>query len=173
MIDPPHPTRERDDSLRATTHRVTVARPRPTRGWIEGRTVTDMVELRKLTRGGNCHFPLWISDFGGEPVLQTSGLLALMSVFGRFLGYQIVPNFTNFCQNWCSEGGAKGLEEAVNEGFLATDLFKPCQVGRLVSRCKFSVISFQLSVSVFQFPISGSAGRRKLKTEGTEKRRSW
>jgi len=38
----------------------------------------------------------------------------------------------------CSEGGAKGLEEAVNGGFFATDLFKPCQVPRLVSSCNQS-----------------------------------
>ncbi len=60
--------------------------------------VTDMVRLRKLTQGGNCQLSLWKSDLGGKPVLKTKLLLEMVSVFGRFWGYQIVPNFTNFYQ---------------------------------------------------------------------------
>ena len=60
--------------------------------------VIDMVKLRKLTQGGNCHLSLWKSYPGGKSVLQTNRLLEMVSVFGRFWGYQIVPNFTNFYQ---------------------------------------------------------------------------
>src|SRR5271157_3408215 len=60
--------------------------------------VTDMVKLRKLTKGGNCHLSLWKSYPGGKSVLQTKRLLEMVSVFGRFWGYQIVPNFTKFYQ---------------------------------------------------------------------------
>ena len=76
-------------------------------GWL----VTDMVELRKLTMRINRHFPLWISDHGGKPVLQTSGLSEAVSVFGRFWGYQISPNFTNSYQKRAAnalEGADKG-----------------------------------------------------------------
>ena len=72
-----------------------------------------MVKLRKLIWGVNRHFPHPCHGFCGSPVLQTNGLLALMSVFGRFLGYQIVPNFTNFYQKCV----AKGLEQA-DKGWL-------------------------------------------------------
>ena len=57
MIDPPDPTRERDHSLRAQSHRVTATQPRPRRGRIEGRTGTDMVQRRKLTRDLVANFP--------------------------------------------------------------------------------------------------------------------
>ena len=117
MIEPPQPTRQRDDSWRATTHRVTVTRPRPHRGWIEGRMVTDMVRLRKLIGGVNRHFPHPCHGFGGKPVLKTNGLLALMSVFGRFLGYQIVPNFTNFYQKCVAKGVRRGSKRQLTRGF--------------------------------------------------------
>src|SRR5271157_6235932 len=70
--------------------------------------VTDMVKLRKLTKGGNCHLSLWKSYPGGKSVLQTKRLLGMVSVFGRFWGYQIVPNFTNFYQR----RAANALEQA-------------------------------------------------------------
>jgi hypothetical protein len=57
--------------------------------------VTDMVKLRKLTQNLIANFPCGYLDSWGEMVLQTNGLLETVSVFGRFLGYQIVPNFTN------------------------------------------------------------------------------
>ncbi len=66
--------------------------------------VRDMVKLRKLTSGDHRHFPLWITDLGGKPALQTKGLLEAVSVFGRFLGCQIVPNFTNFYQKRAANG---------------------------------------------------------------------
>src|SRR5271157_5829146 len=108
MSDPPNVTRERGHSLRGTTHRMTVTRPRPNWGSIEGRTLTDVVELRKLTRGNYRQFPLWISDFGGERVLQTSGLSEAVSVFGRFGAYQIVPIFTKSVQRRGCEGARRG-----------------------------------------------------------------
>jgi|SRR5271157_152164 len=129
MIDPPPPTRERDHSLRATTHRVTVTRPRPNRGWIEGRMVTDMVELRKLTRGDHCHFPLWVSDLGGEPVLQTKWLLEAVSVFGRFLSYQIVPNFTNFYQKRVAKRVRTGSNRQLTRGFSRPTYLKCAKSG--------------------------------------------
>ena len=66
--------------------------------------VTDMVKLRKLTWEFNCHFPPPYPDRGGESVLQTKWLLEKVSVFGRFLGYKIVPNFTNFYQKRAANG---------------------------------------------------------------------
>jgi len=75
------------------------------------RLVTGMVKLRKLIQGDNRNFPLWKSDFGDEAVLQTNGLSDQVSVFGRFGGYQIVPNFTNFYQKRAAnrlEQGDKG-----------------------------------------------------------------
>ena len=71
--------------------------------------VTDMVKLRRLTKADNRNFPLWKSDFRGEPLLKTNGLLERVSVFGRFLTYQVLPNFTNFYQ----KRAANGLERAV------------------------------------------------------------
>ena len=63
--------------------------------------VTDMVKLRKLTKGGNCHLSLWKSYPGGKSVLQTKRLLGMVSVFGRFWAtksYQILPIFTKNVQ---------------------------------------------------------------------------
>src|SRR5271157_1922277 len=70
--------------------------------------VTTMVKPRTLIGGvtSNFHHPRF--QFGRKPVLQINGLLGLVSVFGRFLGYQIVPNFTIFYQ----ERAANALEEA-------------------------------------------------------------
>jgi len=55
---------------------------------------TDMVELRKVPQRVNRHFHHPYHGFGGEPVLQTNGLFERVSVFGRFLAYQILPIFT-------------------------------------------------------------------------------
>ncbi len=118
MIDPPDPTpRERDYSLRATTHRVTVTRTRPNRGWIEGRVVTDVVKLRTLIGGANRHFPHPYCHFGAKAVLQTNGLLGLVSAFGRFWGYQILPNFTNFYQKCVAKRGRRGSKRQLTRGF--------------------------------------------------------
>ncbi len=70
--------------------------------------VTTMVKPRTLIGGvtSNFHHPRF--QFGRKPVLQINGLLGLVSVFGRFLGYQIVPNFTIFYQ----KRAANALEEA-------------------------------------------------------------
>src|SRR5208282_3239798 len=129
MIDPPDPTRERDHSLRATTHRVTVTRPRPNRGWIEGRIVIDMVQLRTLTSGDHTHFPLWISDLGGEPVLQTNGLSERLSVFGRFWTYHIVPNFTNFYQKCAAKGMRTGSNRQLTRAFSRPTYLKRVKSG--------------------------------------------
>ncbi len=74
-------------------------------GWL----VTDMVKLRKLIGGIVANFPLAFCHFGVKPLLQTNGLLGLVSFFGRFWGYQIVPNLTNSYQ----KRAASGLEQAV------------------------------------------------------------
>ncbi len=91
--------------------------------------VTDMVKLRKLTQGGDRHFPLWKSDSSGEPVLQTSGLLERVSVFGRFLGYQIVPNFTNFYQKRAAKGVRTGSKRQLTGGFLRALYFNRVKSG--------------------------------------------
>ncbi len=65
---------------------------------------TNMVELRKLTRGDLRHFHHPYHGFAGKPVLKTNWLSERVSVFGRFLGYQILPNFTNFYQKRAANG---------------------------------------------------------------------
>src|SRR5271157_4173142 len=70
--------------------------------------VIDMVDVRKLTKGNYRQFPLWISDFGGELVLQTSGLSERVSVFGHFCAYQIIPIFTKSVQRRGCEGARRG-----------------------------------------------------------------
>jgi len=47
--------------------------------------------------------------------------------FRTFLGLPNLTKFYQFLPKVCSEGGAQGLEEALNEGFSGSDLFKPCQ----------------------------------------------
>ncbi|MGO9274742.1 MAG: hypothetical protein ACLQOO_31695, partial [Terriglobia bacterium] len=63
--------------------------------------------------------------------------------FRAFLGLPNLTKFYQFLPKVCSEGRAKGLEEAVNRGVFASDLFKPCQGRRLMSSRKFSAISHQ------------------------------
>ncbi len=69
---------------------------------------TDMVELRKLTRGDLRHFHHPYRGFGGKPLLQTTGLLERVSVFGRFLTYQILPIFTKSVQRRGCERARRG-----------------------------------------------------------------
>jgi len=71
-----------------------------------------MVKLRKLIGGIVANFPLAFSHFGVIRLLQTNGLLGSLSDFGRFWGYQIVPNPTNSHQ----KRAANGLEQAVMGG---------------------------------------------------------
>ncbi len=117
----PNPTRERDYSLRyslrATTHRVKVTRPRPNREWTEGRMVTDVVELRELIGVANRHFHHPCCRFGAKAVLQTNRLLEAVSVFGHFWGYQIVPNFTNFYQKCVAKRVRRGSKRHLTRGF--------------------------------------------------------
>ncbi len=73
--------------------------------------VTDMVKLRKLSRGVSRHFPHPFWHFGENLLLKTNMLSEQVSAFGRFWGYQIVPNSTNFYQflpKTCSEGARTG-----------------------------------------------------------------
>ncbi len=81
--------------------------------------VTTMVKPRTLIGGvkSNFHHPCF--QFGGKPLLQTNGLLGLVSVFGRFLGCQILPDLTNFYQfrpKVCSEGPQTGVQTGVSGG---------------------------------------------------------
>ena len=66
--------------------------------------VTVMVQQGKLTGNVNRHFHHPSCHFGGKRVLQTNGLLERVAVFGRFLGYQFLPNFTNFDQKRAANG---------------------------------------------------------------------
>ena len=72
--------------------------------------VTDMVQQRKLTEGPERHFPHPFCHFGEKSLLQTRGLLGLLSDFGRFWGYQILPNFTNFYQKRAANGPEEALK---------------------------------------------------------------
>jgi len=62
-------------------------------------------------------------------VLQTSGLSQRMSVFGRFLVYQILPNFTNFYQKCVAKGVRRGSKRQLMGGFL-----RPIYLNRVKSR---------------------------------------
>jgi hypothetical protein len=57
-----------------------------------------MVQQRKLIGSINYHFPHPRATFAAKRLLQTKWLLELVSVFGRFLGCKILPNFTKFYQ---------------------------------------------------------------------------
>ena len=70
--------------------------------------VTGMVQQRRLIGGANRNFPHPFWHFGEKSLLQINGLLGLLSDFGRFWGYQTLPNFTIFDQKWV----ANGLEQA-------------------------------------------------------------
>jgi len=70
--------------------------------------VTLMVQERKLTGGVMRHFPHPSCHFGAKALLQTSGLSEQVAVFGHFLGYQILPNFTNFDQKRAANGSEGG-----------------------------------------------------------------
>src|SRR5208282_2879208 len=60
--------------------------------------VTDVVKMRKLTRGDLRHFPHPFWHFGEKPLLKTKMLPEQVSAFRQFLAYQILPDFTNFYQ---------------------------------------------------------------------------
>jgi len=89
----------------------------------------DMVDMRKLTKGNYRQFPLWISDFGGELVLQTSGLSERVSVFGHFCAYQIIPNFTNFYQKRAAKGVRRGSKRQLTRAFSRPVLLKRVKSG--------------------------------------------
>ncbi len=150
MIDPPHPTRERDHSWPATTRRVTVTRPRPTRGWIEGRIVTGVVGLRNLIGGVNRNFPHPSCRPCAKAVVQTNGLLGLVSAFGRFWAYQILPNFTNSYQECVAKGVRRGSKRQLTRGFLRPIYVNRVKSGGSCQAVSFSVISCQFSVFSFQ-----------------------
>jgi len=63
------------------------------------RLVTDVVKLRKLIEAFHRNFPHSSATLAQRPLLQTNGLLGLVSVLGRFWSCQILPNFTNFTKN--------------------------------------------------------------------------
>ncbi len=80
--------------------------------------VTDVVKLRTLIGGANRHFHHPPCHFGEKSVLQTSGLSERVSVFGRFMAYQILPNFTNFYQKCVAKGGRRGSKRQLTGGLL-------------------------------------------------------
>ncbi len=129
MVDPPDPTCQRCYSLRGTTHRVTVTRPRPNRGLIEGRIVTGVVELRNLIGGVNRNFPHPSCRFCAKAVVQTNGLLGLVSAFGRFWAYQILPNFTNFYQKRVAKGVRRGSKRQLTRAFSRPTYLKCVKSG--------------------------------------------
>ncbi len=106
-----------------------VTQPRQSALGIGDRMVTYVVKPRKLTRGFNRHFPPPWCHLGAKPVLQTKWLLERVSVFGRFLGYQIVPNFTIFYQKRAAKGVRTGSKRQLTGGFFAGDLLKRVKPG--------------------------------------------
>ncbi len=70
--------------------------------------ITLMVERRKLIGRVMRHFPHPWCHFGTRPVLQKKGLFETVSVFGRFWGYQVLPNFTIFYQKRAANGHEGG-----------------------------------------------------------------
>jgi len=79
--------------------------------------IMDMVQQRKLRGEVKRHFPHPFCHFGEKSLLQTNGLLGLVSVFGRFLAYQILPNFTNFYQKCVAKRGRRGSKRPLTRGF--------------------------------------------------------
>jgi len=80
--------------------------------------VRVVVNPRELIGGVNRHFPHPFCHFGAKPLLQTNGLSEQVSVFGHFLGYQILPNFTNFYQKCVAKGVRTGSKRQLTGGFL-------------------------------------------------------
>ena len=91
--------------------------------------ITDMVQLRKLIGGIVANFPLAFCHFGVKPLLQTNGLLGSLSDFGRFFGYQILPNFSNFCQKRVAKGVRTGSKRQSTGGFSRPILLKRVKSG--------------------------------------------
>ena len=117
--------------------------------------VTVMVKPRKLRGAVSRHFPHPFCHFGENRLLQPNGLSERVSVFGRFWGHQILPNFTNFYQKCVAKGVRRGSKRHLTGGFFATDLFKPCQVPRFVSSCNRRCLVPKPPGTARQFP--GSA----------------
>ena len=103
--------------------------------------VTLVVQQRKLIGGVYRHFPHPFCHFGAKAVLQANGLLGLVSVFGRFWGYQILPNFTNFYQKCVAKGVRTGSKRQLTGGFS-----RPIYLNRVKSGGSCQAISSQLSV---------------------------
>jgi len=115
--------------------------------------VTLMVRPRRLIGGANRHFhhPCW--HFGAKAVLQTNGLLGLVSVFGHFWGYQILPNFTNFYQKCVAKGVRRGSKRQLKGGFS-----RPIYLKRVKSRGSCQAVT------------GGTAVLEKLNTEAQRHR---
>src|SRR5208282_2517761 len=77
----------------------------------------------------NRHFHHPYNGFGGNPVLQTNGLLEQVSVFGQFFAYQILPDFTNFYQECVAKGVRRGSKRQLTGGFS-----RPIYLNRVKSR---------------------------------------
>src|SRR5208282_4428877 len=90
---------------------------------------TNMVELRKLTRGDLRHFHHPYHGFAGKPVLQTNGLSEPVSVFGRLLAYQILPNFANLYQKCVAKGVRTGSKRQLTRAFSRAILLKRVKSG--------------------------------------------
>ncbi len=104
---------------------------------------TDMVELRKVPQRVNRHFHHPFRGFGGKPLLQTNGLLERVSVFGRFLTYQILPNFTNFYQKCVAKGGRRGSKRQLTRGFSGAIYLNHVKSGGRCQGMKGGPVSFK------------------------------
>ncbi|MGO9273214.1 MAG: hypothetical protein ACLQOO_23755 [Terriglobia bacterium] len=72
--------------------------------WVGDRHGYRYGKTEKINVGFNYHLPRPSSTSSGEPVLQTNGLLGRRLVLRRFVGYKIVPNFTNIYQKRAANG---------------------------------------------------------------------
>jgi len=90
-------------------------------------------KTEKINTGRSPPFPPPLPRSWRKGHIANKWVIGASVRFRTFLGLPNLTKFYQFLPKVCSEEGAKGLEEAVNEGFLATDLFKPCQVRRIVS----------------------------------------
>jgi len=126
--------------------------------WWSIRMVTDVVKLRTLIGGANRHFHHPPCHFGEKPVLQTSGLSERVSVFGRFMAYQILPNFTNFYQKCVAKGGRRGAKRQLTGGLL-----RAIYLNRVKSRGSCQALSSQFSVISIQFSSTRDHATRELR----------
>ena len=122
--------------------------------------VTDMVELIKLTGGLVANFP---RPGDRTRVANKGDILKCV----RFRAFFLVQNRTKSRKN--AQKRAKTCKNVpkddTKDGFFATDLFKPCQVRRLVSSLKFSAISHQYSVFSSHRPATCNS-RTEMGVEG-------